>query len=446
LVKAVIPFKSEYHTELTQSGSDIMHLRTAVNLGNLLLSLSEITDSTPAIAQHQLRTAFIALEISKVAGVDRSLTEDIFAASLLHDIGALTVEEKIALHQSEDVDSNPHCIRGSLLLGKTSWFSSIAPIVRFHHTPWNEWHQPITSPMVFASQVIYLADFVERLIDRNQYILYQHQSIIDQVSAMRNISVHQEIIDAFLEVSRYEEFWLDLDSSRLYSSLFYEGPYRHIEIDIQGVSEIAKLFRDIIDFKSSFTATHTAGVAACAAKMGAFFGFTPLEVTMLEIAGNLHDIGKLIIPNAILEKPGKLTENEYALIKSHTYYTYHTIHNIKGLEQIAHWAAMHHERLDGSGYPFHYNSSQLDIGARIMAVADIFTALSEDRPYRKGMPQNEIYQLLNSQVRQNYIDGKIVALLFDHYDEINTYVRENQEQARQFYERRFKTINFCHTA
>ncbi len=75
-----------------------------------------------------------------------------------------------------------------------------------------------------------------------------------------------------------------------------------------------------------------------------------------------------------------------------------------------------------------------------MAVADIFTAISEDRPYRPGMTQEQIYQLLRNQVRQNYIDGQIVDLLFDHYDEINTFVRQNQEEARHFYERRFKTI------
>lgn len=423
-----------------------MHLRTPINLGNLLLSLSEITDITPAIAHHQLRTAFIALKISKAAGLGRTLTEDIFAASLLHDIGALTVEEKIALHQSEEVDPDPHCIRGSILLGKTAWFSSLAPIVRFHHTPWTDWKQPITNPIVLASQILYLSDYVERLVDRNQYILYQSQSIIEQVSSMKNISVHGQIVDAFLDVSQREEFWLDLASSQLRPSLFYEGPYRHIEIEMQDVLEIAELFRDIIDFKSSFTATHTAGVAACAAKLGHFFGFTPSEVTMLEIAGNLHDIGKLIIPNHILEKPGKLTPEEYALMKSHTYYTYHVIHNIKGLEQIAHWAAMHHEKLDGSGYPFHYNASQLDIGARMMAVADIFTALSEDRPYRQGMSQNQIHQIMHDQVQQNYIDGKIVDLLLEHYEEINTYVRQKQDQARNFYEHRFKTINCNHSA
>jgi len=417
-----------------------MNLKTPVNLGNLLLSLSEITDSTPAIAQHQLRTAFIALEISKAACLDRSLTEDILAAALLHDIGALTVEEKVALHQSEDIDPNPHCIRGSVLLGRISWLSSIAPIVRFHHTPWIDWQQPITNPTVFASQVVYLADHVERLVDHSQYILHQNQSIIEQVSAIKNITVHGQIVDAFLEVAHYEKFWLDLVSPRLYPSIFYEVPYRHIDIDMLGVLEIAKLFRHVIDFKSSFTATHTAGVAACAAKMGYFFGFTPSEVTMLEIAGNLHDIGKLIIPNEILEKPGKLTPEEYALIKSHTYYTYRTIHNTRGLEQIAHWAAMHHEKLDGSGYPFHLGANQLDIGARLMAVADIFTAISEDRPYRPGMTKEQIYQLLRNQVRQNYIDGQIVDLLFDHYDEINTFVRQNQEEARHFYERRFKTI------
>jgi HD-GYP domain-containing protein (c-di-GMP phosphodiesterase class II) len=122
-----------------------MHRDVRINLGNLMLALSEISDiANPLIAQHQQRVAFLALEIAKAAGTSRQLTENIFAASLLHDIGALSVEEKTAIHSFETVDPEPHCIRGAILLANTPWFKEIAPVIRYHHTPWRNRRQPLT--------------------------------------------------------------------------------------------------------------------------------------------------------------------------------------------------------------------------------------------------------------------------------------------------------------
>jgi HD-GYP domain-containing protein (c-di-GMP phosphodiesterase class II) len=173
-------------------------------------------------------------------------------------------------------------------------------------------------------------------------------------------------------------------SSRLYSLLLHHGPYKNKHINSEELFSIGELFRHIIDFKSSFTATHTARVSACAEIMSKLFGLTELEVSMMRIAGNFHDLGKLMIPNSILEKPGRLSKDEFNIIKSHTYYTYRILKSIGGLERITDWAAFHHEKLNGEGYPFHLDYSKLDIGSRIMAVSDIFVALREDRPIEKS--------------------------------------------------------------
>jgi len=157
----------------------------------------------------------------------------------------------------------------------------------------------------------------------------------------------------------------------------------------------------------------------------------------MEVAGNLHDIGKLAIPNSILDKPGKLTKKEMAVMKSHTYYTYFVINTIGGLQQIAEWAAYHHERLDGSGYLFHCMAGELSTGARILMVADIFTALTEDRPYRKGMSKEGIVQILRELSDGCFLDTRIVNLLLENFDEISSYVTEKQAAAREFYEKQF---------
>ena len=247
-------------------------------------------------------------------------------------------------------------------------------------------------------------------------------------------------LEYFVDISKREEFWLDLVPPRLYPLLLQSGPFRNVEIDMDGISLIGNLYRDIIDFKSRFTATHTSGVSECAQKLSQLFGLTGLEVNLMGIAGNLHDIGKLIIPNNILEKPDKLTPEEFAIIKCHTYYTYYIIDSIGGLQQIAEWAAYHHEKLDGSGYPFHCKAENIDTGSRIMAVADIFTAIAEDRPYRQGMEKDEIYKTIKAQTDKGLLDKRIVEVLFDNYEFISVCVKEKQIIAKDFYEKRFLSI------
>jgi len=142
----------------------------------------------------------------------------------------------------------------------------------------------------------------------------------------------------------------------------------------------------------------------------------------------------------LLEKPGHLTKEETAIMKSHTYYTYAVISTIGGLQQIAEWGAYHHERLDGSGYPFHCKADELSTGARIMGVADILTALTEDRPYRKGMPKESIIQIMKQFSDRRLLSDKIVNLLFENFDEISAHVAEKQAMAREFYETQFAVI------
>ncbi|HSW59182.1 MAG TPA: HD domain-containing phosphohydrolase [bacterium] len=420
-----------------------MQRHTTVNLGNLLLSLSEITDiANPEIAKHQQRTAFIAYEIAKCSNVDSEQIENIFTAALLHDIGAISVEEKAAIHNVNirPSDYKLHCVRGELILNKTPWLKKISKIVRHHHREWNECEEDIDNPDVLASQIILLSDYIERLINRNVYILHQHKEIIEAIKEFSNDKFHEKVINSFLEASGREEFWLDLTSGKLYPVLLHLGPYRNVEIDLDGISLMSEVFRDIIDFKSPFTATHTTGVAASAEILSKFFGLTELDIKYMNIAGNLHDVGKLIIPNSILEKPDKLTAEEFAIIKSHTYYSYYIINTIEGLQRVAKWAAYHHEKLDGSGYPFRCKAEEIDAGARIMTAADIFTAISEDRPYRKGMDKENIYKVFKDLSDKKSLDPGIVELLFDNYNSVDQFVREKQYAAKEYYENTFMRI------
>ena len=427
--------------KMSQKGEVTLRQKLSVNLGNFLLSLSEIIDTAnPNLHQHQLRTAFIALKIAEGSKLEAEIIEEMFAAALLHDIGAISVEEKVAIYEFDMTYYDLHCIRGEMLLNELPSCKNISEIVRNHHRHWRNWDKDIDDPVVISSQILCLADYIERSIDKNKYILHQKETIVEKVKQLEGTVFNEDILGWFMDIAIKEEFWLDLMSPRLHCILVQSGPYRNREVGLEELVSIGELFRHLIDFKSSFTATHTAGVAACVEIMAKLFGLTELEVGMIKIAGNFHDLGKLVIPDSILEKPGKLSNDEFSIIKSHTYYTHQVLSSIDGMERIADWASYHHEKLDGTGYPFHCEAKDLDTGSRMMAVSDIFVALLEERPYRKSMGKEEIYKILKKQGEENLIDIKIVNLLFDNYDSISSYVKSEQIKAEKFYTERFLSI------
>ncbi|MBU4370973.1 MAG: HD domain-containing protein [Proteobacteria bacterium] len=191
---------------------------------------------------------------------------------------------------------------------------------------------------------------------------------------------------------------------------------------------------DALDLAFSSLAMHQQRTAFIAWELGKQAKLEENRIEHIFIAGLLHDLGKLVIPNAILEKPAGLTHAEMAVMKQHTYYTFTVLSTIGGLKMIAEWAAYHHERLDGKGYPFKRNAHEMTLGARIMAVSDIFTAVAEDRPYRNGMPAERIKTILQNQADGGIQDARIVKLLLENIDEIRRSVMEEQKQARQYYE------------
>ncbi len=414
----------------------------SVNFNNLLLSLSDAIDlANPSIASHQMRTAFITWRLSSAAGLPVERVEKLFIASLFHDIGAMSLEEKIEIHNETVEDEESHCILSEEIFNLSHLFEPSKYIVRHHHKPWSLWDASIKDPDAFDAQLLYLADQMEKNIDRNQYILHQVDRLGDIIVESSGHSIHDDIIKLFHEISYREDFWLDLVSPRLYSILLHSGPFQKKTIGYDDIYSVAHLFKHTIDFKSRFTATHSTGVAECAVMISKIFGLTDFEIMQMKIAGYFHDIGKLTVPNSILEKNGKLTKEEYAVIRQHTYFTYSVLKTIGGLDHIAEWAAFHHEKLDGTGYPFHVGAEKLNTFARIMAVSDIFTAISEDRPYRAGMTRPQIETVLLSQVENNALEKKIVQLLLDNFEEISAGVKEKQHLSRDVYDMKFSRVH-----
>ncbi|MGC8604112.1 MAG: HD-GYP domain-containing protein [Desulfomonilaceae bacterium] len=411
-----------------------MYCKTYVNLLNLVLALSDALDLGNArLFQRQIRSAFIAWQLGRAAGLSSEPLRDLFIAALFHELGALAPEEKLALYIEQVQDVDVHCVRGERLLLTVPIFEPCAKIVRRHHRYWREWNEPIENQLVLQSQILFLADTLERFINRDQYILHQHEELFSRISALSGSQIHPLVIDLLKYVGRTEDFWLDIISPRLYSLLLHRAPCKGTEVELGQLIIISEFMRNLIDFRSKFTATHSAGVSTAASMIASLFGLTELETELMRVAGNLHDLGKVAIPNSILEKTSKLTDEEFAVMRQHTYVTYTVLSSIGGIQQITEWAAFHHERLDGSGYPFHLTSKQLGIGSRIVSVADIFTALAEDRPYRRGMDKNRAMSVLKDLGNKRLLDIKIIELLEANYQRIHSATSEAQEKAMNNY-------------
>lgn len=400
-----------------------------ISMSDLMFSISETMDvAHHKLALHQLRTAYTCWKIAEEAALTPSQIEKLFLAAMLHDIGAFTALEKVNHYDFEAKGCEPHCLRGELIYSQVPWLAPSAKMVRLHHTPWCCYSDSIEAPDVLEAQILMLAEILEREINRDIHILNQSSSLRESMRNKAGSTIHARVVELFLCVSGSEAFWLELTAPNLMNFLKYKGPVQHVYNDAAAALKMEEFFTAIIDFRSKYTASHTAGVSSCTNSLGALLGLPESERVELYLAATLHDLGKIGVPTEILEKPGKLTRQEFAMIKMHSYLTFTLLDSVRGLEEVARIAGSHHEKLDGCGYPYRIESDEISTSSRIVAVADVFTALAEDRPYRDGLPPKEIKQVMQDMVKKQHLDGRIVDMLTSNVDEVVLAMKARQEQ------------------
>ncbi len=417
-----------------------------MNILELTMCLSDAVDLiNEAVTNHHRQVSYIAYSIGKALGLSAKEQNDLLLAGALHDIGALSLKERLnALHFEVD-HPHEHAVAGYRLLNMYHPFCEIAAIIRMHHVPWKNGAglEYLGVEVPIASHVLHLADRVAVSIIRNQEILSQVESICEAIGARSGTLFMPEAVEAFMELAGKESFWFDSVSKSVGPLLLDKLDLPRISVTLDETLGLAELFSHIIDFRSRFTATHSSGIAAGSEALAHLAGYPTDECKMMRIAGYLHDLGKLAVPVEILEKPAPLTRDEFRVVKKHSYLTYRILEKVEALSTINTWAALHHERLDGNGYPFRLKAKDLPEGSRIMAVTDVFTAITEDRPYRLGMNDERALQVLQKMVLESALDGDIVALLREHFDEINDVRIKAQESARNKYQEFEDTLIKC---
>ncbi len=393
-----------------------------LNLHEVIFSLSDALDLV-GVDQiyHGKRVAYIAAACGKALLWENKRLDNLFLAAILHDCGVSNTAIHTRLTNFEGKNIANHCDKGADLLQKRPQLANLADYILYHHTPWSELLGLDLSEVVkFGANCIYMADRIDILalkgLDSDSNILASMDQIRRKIKAKAGRWFHHDLVDIFLKISASEAFWLSMEqaqNSGYASSWIQHGSTQ--EIDFQDLKEIVLIFSHIVDAKSTFTAQHSVGVATLARYLGELFNLSEHSCDKLELTGLLHDLGMLRVPDAILDKPDKLTRTEYLIIKRHSFDSYDILKNITGFEEVANWVAYHHERIDGSGYPYHNDKQNLAIEARIIAVSDVFQALTQSRPYRDEFSPQSIMSELNKQAHADKLDKEVILMVENNF-------------------------------
>ena len=396
--------------------------------------------------RHGKRVAYISVCMAEKLGIRGAALQDLAICALLHD-NALTqyiseeIQENDILHRqmeaawkseqvgrdipdAHDEAYNPeivknvaavtqkkislHCTYGEQNIKKLPFYTDVAGAILYHHENadgtgafgkrWDE--------IPLFARIIHLCDMVDIMGNSCNFSDESWIRAREYVRRNRNILFDGECADVFLEVFSGENF-ANMSQDKFEEVLWKKIPRDKRNCDFETCKGIADFFAGIVDYKSEFTGKHSLGVAQKAAVLAEFMGYSEADIEKIYMAGALHDIGKMAIGNEILEKPGRLTDEEFSRMKNHAGYTYMILSEVEDFEEVRDWAALHHEKLDGTGYPFGKKADELNEPERIMACVDIYQALTEARPYKDGMPHEKACSILEDMAEKGWIDAGV---------------------------------------
>jgi putative nucleotidyltransferase with HDIG domain len=399
---------------------------TAGLTGDLLVDLRQViyalSDALDLVGiddvGHGKRVGVMAAALARRLGLDPVATTFLFDLGMLHDIGvSSTATHGHLVAEFDWENSQVHCEIGHALLRDFPPLAAMAAPIRHHHTRWELLAADARVDAATARQanLVFLVDRVDALAAPHYAdgsLLMHAAAIRARIAAVAGSYFDPALVDAFLAASESEAFWLQLEprgvQAALQDMLASHEPCHATRGELR---QLAEIFSRIVDAKSPFTAEHSLGVARLARHIAARLDIAADNQDKIEIAGLLHDLGKLRIPDEILDKPGGLDARERKIIHAHSFETFQILRHIRGFEEIAAWAAWHHEEPDGNGYPFRVRGTELPLEARILRVADIFQAMAQDRPYRKGLSAGEVRAFIEDLAARGRIEPEIVAAL-----------------------------------
>lgn len=417
-----------------------------VPLSEVLAALSHALDLTEGQPRgHSVRSCMIGMRIGQAAGLNEDVLTELYYALLLKDAGCSSNASRMAsLFGGDDHYLKPRlktvdwhdrrtlaletwrviargqsvftrvrhflgvaqqpmvtreliasrCERGGSIARRLGFPEPTALAIQSLDEHWNGKGHPqglAGEAIPILSRIMNIAQTTEVFLSKGD-----SQAAANMLAERRGRWFDPALTDLALEHLRDDEWCASLRTADAEQRVVQLEPVGTREVDASGLDQIAEAFADIIDAKSPFTHRHSTMVAAYAKAIGQQMGFNKESVRQLYRAGLLHDIGKLGISSRILDKPGPLDNRERGEMKEHPRFTWEILKRVSAFENFALLAALHHEKLDGSGYPWGRTEEDLDMPARILAIADIYEAVTETRAYRVGLSSGEALQILRA--------------------------------------------------
>ncbi|MFR6099352.1 HD domain-containing phosphohydrolase [Longibaculum muris] len=376
------------------------------------------------LVNHGERVTFLMTKLMEELGYSQ---DDIFLGAklaLFHDIGAYKTDEIDNLLSFESHDVWEHAIYGYLFLSRMSPLSQHADCILFHHLDYNKLLEIECSNKDLASLI--------HFCDRMDVLLQSHKNVDDYFkSQLKNGKFQQDHIDAFFRLNQDNrllkrifngEYHQDMDE--LFSRYIFSQEEKHMYLCMLAYS---------IDFNSEFTVIHTIMTTSLAQEIAKFCDLSEHEIQKIYYGALLHDVGKASIPIKILEKPGKLTDEEMQIMQGHVLGSEKVLRGYVP-DDILQIAIRHHEKLDGSGYPYGLAKDDLSLSECIVAVADILSALLGRRSYKDPLSVDKAMSIICEMAKDGLISQEVVDTFVEHQEEILMNTRQHSQELREIYE------------
>lgn len=380
---------------------------SSIQLANLVGGLSRAVDlAEKKTLLHARDVAYLSLRLAEKVNLPAGERDALYYASLLHDI-AITSRGIICpiCEAARDYDFEgliPVLFKADTTLHfvMESWDGSGPRGLMGDNIP-------------MAARLLALAVEIDSGGGEREDFWNWRQRVLETLKNSKGNRLDPDLVRAMEELLRDRRFNLELFDPNYDLKIQPFRPSDHISIGSETLDIIGNAFAIFIDTKTPYTADHSRQVAEVALLMTRSLGMGEAARRSIYLAGLLHDIGKICIPNAILEKTGALTDEEYSMIKNHPYYSALILNKIPEFETIGLWVSAHHEKIDGSGYYLGMRGEEIPLEARLIAVADVYSALAADRPYRRRMDRDSISSVMYGMAQKSHLDKKLVDMLLD---------------------------------
>ena len=376
---------------------------------------------------HGRRVAAISLLMGEAAGFNKEELRDFVGCCLLHDSALVEfIREELSnsvmsedLHvdlfeiatKSKSKMHRDHSVIGEQNMRLLPFRTDVKNVVLYHHENADGTGilRMTAAQTPLKAQILHLVDSIDTAshLHLETMTMEEYETLCEWVKSKTGSMFSPEASALFFQGVTYDKIAL-LQEKRL---LFYlhDVLYQEmVDYNDEEIHNIAKFLANIIDYKSEFTEYHSMGVAEKAELMARHCGFDQDKTLRFFFAGAMHDIGKLMVTNGILEKPGKLTDDEFTEMKHHAAGTRYILSQIKGIDDIVSWASNHHEKLNGKGYPRGLTAQELSFEDQLMACIDIYQARTEKRPYKDGMSHEKAISILKDMAGRGELNAHIV--------------------------------------